>query len=75
MYCEINIFFFKVPFSVTWSGIRRFVKEVLPRYTPKIVERDPELECSMFDTRPAFLQWCQSEHYQFDQLRRCVLFI
>jgi hypothetical protein len=29
----------KVPFAVTWSGVRRFVKEVLPRYTPKIVER------------------------------------
>ena len=43
---------------------------LLFRYTPKVVERDPELACSMFDTRSQFLNLCQTSHYQFDQLRR-----
>ena len=60
----------KIPVAVTWEGKRRFTKEVLPRYTPKVVERDPQLECSMFETRPSFLLLCQTNHYQFDQLRR-----
>ncbi|CAM9342162.1 unnamed protein product [Discosporangium mesarthrocarpum] len=31
---------------------------------------DEMIECEFFDTRQAFLNLCQGNHYQFDQLRR-----
>jgi E1A/CREB-binding protein len=60
----------KLPLKVTWPGRRAFQREVAARFSPEVVEKDQEMECEVFQTRPEFLQTCQRNHYQFDQLRR-----
>lgn len=60
----------ELPLKVTWPGRRAFQREIAARFSPEVVEKDPEMECEVFQTRPEFLSMCQRNHYQFDQLRR-----
>lgn len=44
--------------------------EDLPKLTDDTEDVDDIQECEHFDTRQSFLNLCQGNHYQFDQLRR-----
>ena len=56
-----------------WSSIPCSIKnmEMKRHYTPPVInEPDPERENIFFNTREEFLHLCQTNHYQFDELRR-----
>jgi ferredoxin len=42
----------------------------LPKFPDDTEDVDDIQECEHFDTRQSFLNLCQGNHYQFDQLRR-----
>ena len=50
--------------------IKEEVKVDISTPTKDTEDRDDTQECEHFETRLAFLQLCQGNHYQFDQLRR-----
>jgi len=54
------------PFNkrVIWCG------ENMPKFVDDTEDVDDVQECEHFDTRQSFLNLCQGNHYQFDQLRR-----
>lgn len=47
-----------------WCG------EGMPTFNDDTEDVDDVQECEHFDTRQSFLNLCQGNHYQFDQLRR-----
>ena len=49
---------------VIWCG------EGMPTFNDDTEDVDDVQECEHFDTRQSFLNLCQGNHYQFDQLRR-----
>eukprot|EP01038_Epipyxis_sp_PR26KG_P004228 gene4228-6004_t len=42
----------------------------MPKFSDDTEDVDEVQECEHFDTRQSFLNLCQGNHYQFDQLRR-----
>lgn len=42
----------------------------MPKFSDDTEDVDDVQECEHFETRQAFLNLCQGNHYQFDQLRR-----
>ena len=49
---------------IIWCG------EGMPKFSDDTEDVDDVQECEHFDTRQSFLNLCQGNHYQFDQLRR-----
>jgi hypothetical protein len=59
---------------VRFRGVAAFVvtesNDILILYAGLMIDPDQAVESPFFNTRQLFLNLCQGNHYQFDQLRR-----
>lgn len=58
------------PMDVAHAATAAEAKQEEPIRRDDTEDPDDTMECEFFDTRQAFLNLCQGNHYQFDQLRR-----
>ncbi|OQR88642.1 histone acetyltransferase [Thraustotheca clavata] len=56
--------------NISWSDSSLIPTTLALVLKDKCIDPDEILESEVFDTRQAFLSLCQSNHYQFDDLRR-----
>jgi hypothetical protein len=65
-----NDFLFDETMAAKYSMKNYVPSDDMPKFSDDTEDVDEVQDCEHFDTRQSFLNLCQGNHYQFDQLRR-----